>query len=138
MKTRASSVAIVVHLLIAALWLCTDSAQLGATDYPQWRGPERDGYSKENRLLKEWPKDGPQLLWRNSEMGSGYSCPAVVGEHLYILGNSGLENEFVQALTIKEGKKLWSTRLGNVGNPDQNPKFPAARSTPTIDGESFY
>ena len=116
------------------------SAALSATasDWPQWRGPQRNGLSRETGLLKEWPKDGPKLLWQVKDIGSGYSTPAVVGERIYVLGNEGVENEFVQALAMKDGKRIWQTRLGKVGNPDQQPKFPAARSTPTVDGELLY
>ncbi len=109
-----------------------------ASDWPQWRGPQRNGLSQETGLLKEWPKEGPKLLWQVKDIGSGYSTPAVVGERIYVLGNEGLENEFVQALAVRDGKRVWQTRLGKVGNPDQQPKFPAARSTPTADGELLY
>src|SRR5262245_56007200 len=129
---------LITAVALAIAWLRTATVSVSAADYPQWRGDNRDGISKDTRLLKEWPKEGPKLLWRNNEMGSGYSAPSVVGEHLYILGNNGLDNEFVQAITIKEGKKLWSTRLGKVGNPDQQPKFPSARSTATVDGNVLY
>jgi outer membrane protein assembly factor BamB len=109
-----------------------------ANDWPQWRGPQRNGLSQETGLLKEWSKDGPKLLWKISDAGSGYSTPAVVGDRLYVLGNDGLENEFVAALSVKDGKQIWRTRLGNVGNPKQQPSFPAARSTPTVEGELLY
>src|SRR5437764_205770 len=56
-----------------------------ATDWAQWRGPERNGISKETGLLKEWPKEGPKLLWEAKEIGTGFSTPAVVGDRLYIL-----------------------------------------------------
>ena len=36
---------------------------LSAADWPQWRGPQGDGISKETGLLKEWPGDGPPLAW---------------------------------------------------------------------------
>src|SRR5262249_6337249 len=98
----------------------------------------RNGISTETGLLKEWPQDGPKLLWHLKDIGSGYSTPAVVGDRLYLLSNEGLENEFVQALSMRDGKRIWSTRLGNVGNPKQQPNFPAARSTPTIDRELLY
>jgi len=109
-----------------------------ADDWPQWRGPHRDGISHETGLLQEWPKEGPKLIWTINTIGSGYSTPAVVGERLYLLGNEGLENEFVEALATKDGGKLWSTPIGKVGNPKQNPKFPAARSTPTVEGDVLY
>lgn len=116
-------------------FLCS---RLQADNWPQWRGPERDGISKETGLLKEWPKDGPKLRWKQAGIGSGYSTPAVVGDRLYLLGNDGTDNEFVAALEARDGKRIWSTRVGKVGNPKQNPSFPAARSTPTVDGDSLY
>ncbi len=82
-----------------------------AANWPQWRGPERSGISKETGLLREWPKEGPKLLWQVNNVGRGYSTPAVVGERLYLLSNEGMEDEFVKALSAKDGKGLWSTRL---------------------------
>ncbi len=109
-----------------------------AEDWPQWRGPDRNGHSGEKGLLKEWPKEGPPLLWQANDLGSGYSTPSVTGGRVYFMNNRGLEDEFVTALNAKDGKVLWSTRIGKVGNPDQRPNFPAARSTPTVDGELLY
>src|SRR5262245_49014654 len=111
---------------------------VGATDWPQWRGPQRDGISKESGLLKEWPKEGPKLLWVQKDIGDGYSTPAVVGSRIYLMSNRGMDNEFVQALSAQDGKPVWTARVGSVGNPDQQPPYPMARSTPTIDGESIY
>src|SRR5437867_320122 len=109
-----------------------------AADWPQWRGPQRNGLSQETGLLKEWPKQGPQLLWQLKDIGEGYATPAVVGSRIFLLSNRGLDNEFVQALSIQDGKPVWTTRLGKVGNPDMQPSYPKARSTPTIDGERLY
>ncbi len=108
------------------------------SDWPQWRGPNRDGISQEKGLRKDWPKEGPPLVWKASGMGRGYSTPAIVGDRIYLDGSEGVDNEFVQALSTKDGKKIWSTRLGAVGNPKQQPNFPAARSTPTVEGEFLY
>jgi outer membrane protein assembly factor BamB len=118
--------------------LLNASPSMKANDWPQWRGPQRNGISQETGLLKEWPKDGPKLQWKATEIGSGYSTPAVVGERLYVLANEGLENEFVEALDASNGKRIWSAKLGRVGRPKQDPNFPAARSTPTVDGEVLY
>ena len=131
---------------IAALCLCfpavfvTRSANLAAStsDWPQWRGPERNGISQERGLLKQWPAGGPKLLWQVNEIGDGYSTPAVVGNRIYLMSNRGMENEFVQALSTQDGKPIWTTRVGNVGNPKQDPSYPKARSTPTVDGNFIY
>jgi len=108
------------------------------SDWPQWRGPARDGLSKESGLLKQWPAGGPKLLWQVNDIGDGYSTPAVVGNRIYLMSNRGMENEFVQALSTQDGKSIWTTRVGNVGNPNQNPSYPKARSTPTVDGNFIY
>ena len=109
-----------------------------AADWPQWRGPERNGISRETGLLQSWPKEGPKLMWQVKDIGEGYSTPAVVGSRLYLLSNRGMDNEFVQALSVKDGKPAWTTRIGNVGNPNQQPSYPMARSTPTVDGKLLY
>jgi outer membrane protein assembly factor BamB len=109
-----------------------------AADWAQWRGPRRTGISEETGLLKEWPKDGPKLLWRIADIGDGYATPSVVGSRIYVLGNRGMETEFVQALSVQDGKSVWSTRIGNVGSPNQEPPYPMARSTPTVDGDTLY
>ena len=130
MKARA--------LLLAAVALGGLSLSAQAADWPQWRGPERTGISKETGLLKAWPPEGPRLAWQVKDVGAGYSTPAVVGERLFLISNRGAENEFVQALSVKDGKQLWNTRIGNVGNPNQQPAYPGARTTPTVDGPLLY
>ena len=117
--------------------LCLLPLETQAADWPQWRGPQRNGISAETGLLSEWPKEGPKLVWQVKDIDSGYSTPSVVGDRLYLLSNQGLDNEFVQALDTKGGKRVWSQRIGKVGNPDQQPNYPAARSTPTVDGEQL-
>ena len=109
-----------------------------AANWPQWRGPQRDGISRETGLLQEWPEGGPRLVWQVDDLGGGYSTPAVVDDRIYLVNNEGNENEFVQALDVEDGEQIWATRIGKVGNPDQRPPYPGARSTPTIDGELMY
>ncbi|HWT01470.1 MAG TPA: PQQ-binding-like beta-propeller repeat protein, partial [Pyrinomonadaceae bacterium] len=132
---------------IAALCLCflaasavTTPANMAAStsDWPQWRGPGRDGISKDSGLLKQWPAGGPKLLWQVNDIGDGYSTPVVVGKRIYLLSNRGMDNEFVHALSTEDGKTIWTTRVGNVGNPDMNPPYAKARSTPTVDGDFIY
>ena len=127
--------------IIAAVCLCvsTLSATSSVTDdWSQWRGPDRSGVSSEKGLLKQWPAGGPKLLWQANDIGDGYSTPVVVGTRIYLMSNTGMENEFVQALSTQDGKPIWTTRVGNVGNPNQNPNYPKARSTPTVDGDFIY
>jgi outer membrane protein assembly factor BamB len=109
-----------------------------AADWPQLRGPNRTGISQEQGLLQQWPKSGPKLLWQIDDAGDGYGAPVVVGDRLYLVSNQGMDKEFVQARSTRDGKMIWSTRLGAVGRPDQQPPYPMARSTPTVDGSQLY
>jgi outer membrane protein assembly factor BamB len=109
-----------------------------AANWPQWRGPERDGISQETGLLKQWPEGGPRLLWQVDGLGEGFSTPAIVGDRIYLISNKGLENEFVQALNAKDGSQIWEKQIGKVGEPDQQPSYPSARSTPTYDNGWLY
>ena len=131
---------------IAALCFCLSvvpvsrsaGTSAASEDWPQWRGPERNGTSSESGLLKQWPAGGPKLLWQVNDIGDGYSTPVVVGNRIYLMSNRDMENEFVAALSTQDGKVIWTTRVGNVGNPNQNPPYPKARSTPTVDGNFIY
>jgi outer membrane protein assembly factor BamB len=135
MKLRLS----ITITIFCLYFLAASPSGLAKTgDWPQWRGPQRNGASQETGLLKQWPAGGPKLLWQINDIGDGYSTPSVVGARIYLMSNRGLSNEFVQALSAKDGKVIWTTRVGNVGNPDQNPSYPKARSTPTVDGQFVY
>lgn len=118
--------------------ICMATSLAVAGDWPQWRGPQRNGISQEKGLLPEWPKDGPRLVWQIKDLGKGYSTPSVVGERLYVLSNVGLDDEFVKAVDVNNGKVVWSTRIGKVGKPNQQPNYAAARSTPTVDGDLLF
>lgn len=122
---------------VAFLLILVAGAPLAAADWAQWRGPNRDGVSKETGLLQEWPKDGPKLVWQATDLGNGYGAVAVAGDRIYLTANTGKDNEYVSALNIKDGKPIWTTKLGNVG-PNTGPQYPAARSTPTVDGDRVY
>jgi outer membrane protein assembly factor BamB len=67
-----------------------------------------------------------------NDIGDGYSTPALVGTRIYVMSNRGMENEFVQALSTEDGHPIWTTRVGNVGNPGQNPPYAKARSTEQV------
>ena len=106
-----------------------------ATDWPQWRGPDRTGISKETGLLKSWPPEGPALVWKATGCGGGYATPSVADGRIFGSGYRD-SDEFVWALDVKSGKEIWSLRTAaaerGVGYPD------GPRATPTIDGELLY
>lgn len=122
----------------SALLLAMPPTGACAKDFPQWRGLERDGHSPETGLLKQWPKEGPPLLWQVTDLGGGYSTPSVAGGRIYLQSNDGTDGEAVVALNVKDGSRAWSVRIGKLGHPDQNPNYPGARSTPTVEGRFLY
>jgi outer membrane protein assembly factor BamB len=106
-------------------------------DWPQWRGPQRNGVSQETGLLKAWPPEGPKLLWQVNDLGNGYSTPSVLGERLFLQSNRDLDNEMVEARDLRDGRLVWSTRLGKVGL-NYGLQYPGARSTPTVDNDLLF
>ncbi|MCI0739036.1 MAG: polyvinylalcohol dehydrogenase, partial [Gemmataceae bacterium] len=74
------------RIFLTATFLSLTAALSFAADWPQWRGPERTGVSKETGLLKSWPEKGPKLLWTYKNAGLGFSSFAIVGDRLYTLG----------------------------------------------------
>ena len=105
-----------------------------AEDWPQWRGSKRDGISKENDLLKEWPKDGPPLTWKAKGLGIGFSSIAVLKGKLYTLGDLK-DGSYAIALDEKNGSILWKTRIGDSGG---HRGYPGTRSTPTVDDGQVF
>src|SRR5262245_58700347 len=105
-----------------------------AGDWPQWRGPQRDGISPESGLLKEWPAGGPPLVWKAKGLGAGYSSVAVVGEHIYTSGD-GPDASFLSALNRQDGKPQWVAKLGKAGEPGD---YAGPRGTPTVEGGHVF
>lgn len=124
------------RLICMALVMVTASGAAWAADWPQWMGPNRDGVSTETGLLKSWPKDGPKVKWKAKNLGEGYSAPAVAKGKIYLL--SSLDGqEVVIALDEKDGKQLWTTKLGKIG-VNNGPNYPGPRGTPTVDGDKLF
>ena len=91
-------------------------------DWPQWRGPRRDGISNEKGLLSSWPEGGPKLLWELDGLGKGWSCPVVIGQRIYITGDVG--NDLVIFALNRNGEVQWKVKNGrNWKNP-----YPGARA----------
>lgn len=87
----------------------------GPGDFPQWRGPNRDGISSDTDLLKEWPEDGPKKLWQVDSVGVGYSSIVVKDGRLFTQGDlDGVEH--IIAIDIKDGKTLWAVQPAPVAS----------------------
>jgi outer membrane protein assembly factor BamB len=105
-------------------------------DWPQWRGPNRDGHSPDVGLLKQWPAGGPTLVWKASGLGAGYTSVSVVGDRLFAMGEKGDAN-FAIALNRADGKTLWTAHVGKAGAPGWG-AFAGPRATPTVDGDLVF
>lgn len=108
---------------------------LGAADWPQFRGPDQSGVSRETGLLKTW-KEAPKLLWQTDKAGLGYAGMAVVGGVVYTLGERGGE-EYAIAFDGK-GTQKWATKLGPVLDWKANQWSRGPNTTPTVDGDLIY
>jgi outer membrane protein assembly factor BamB len=81
----------------------------GPGEWPQWRGPHRDGINPETGLLKEWPAGGPRVAWQIETVGVGYSSVAIKDGRLFTQGDlDGVEH--VIALGVEDGKVLWAVQ----------------------------
>src|SRR5262245_40700858 len=134
MKTRS--------LLLVAACLVAFTGPAAALDWPQWRGPDRTGVSRETGLLKSWPKEGPALRWTFEKAGIGFSGPAVVGDRLYIMGArkdpDGKETEYLLALDAGKGQEAWAARIGPIFAFAGDSWGDGPRGTPTVDGDRVY
>jgi outer membrane protein assembly factor BamB len=125
-------------LLAGVFLLALCSVGLGQAasnaNWPQWRGPNRDGISKETGLLKQWPAEGPPLVWKAAGAGAGYSSFSIANGRLYTMGLRG-DREFIVAFDVATGKEAWATPNGSAFRNDRGD---GPRGTPTVDGDRIY
>ncbi len=107
---------------------------VAAADWPQWRGPQRDGISRETGLLDAWPAGGPRQIWKTEGLGQGYAAFAIAHGRLFTQGQRG-DRQFVLALDAATGKKLWETPTGPAFPQDRGD---GPRGTPTVDGDRVF
>jgi outer membrane protein assembly factor BamB len=120
---------------LAALLVAALGAQTPVNpDWPQWRGPERNGISKETGLLKQWPAGGPPLLWRITNLGAGYGSVAIKGDRIYVQMMTGRLSA-VASLNRANGQIVWSRTIGPASNNDRGN---GPRGTPTIESDRLY
>ena len=100
--------------------------------WPQFHGPSRDNLSTETGLLKEWPKEGLELLWTTDGLGHGFSTVSIASGMIYTAGN--IEEDTVITALNMDGKILWQAKNGKAWTKD----YPGTRGTPTIDGNRLY
>ena len=123
-------------VVFAAVLGINNLAWAGPNDWPQFRGPNRDGVSTETGLLKDWPSGGPPLIWKATGLGNAYSTVSVLEGRIYTIGDhSG--SSFVEVLNVVDGKQVWSSKLGKGGAPGWG-GFEGPRATPTVNGGQVF
>ncbi len=109
-----------------------------AGDWPQWRGPYRDGVSAETGLLTQWPAEGPTVLWR-ADSGAGISSVSVSAGRAYTLmqykGPDAQGKEAVVCWDAARGQELWRYAYDCDYAFDHGD---GPRSTPTVQGGRVY
>lgn len=121
---RAIAILVLLHA-VALASAAEPDGMVGSTepDWPQWRGPGRDGVSPEKNLLPAWPADGPKLLWKAENVGRGWAAPIVVKDTLYIAGDIG-DDTVIHALGV-DGKPKWKMPNGRAWTGS----YPGTRSS---------
>jgi outer membrane protein assembly factor BamB len=107
--------------------------------WPQWRGPKRDGISAESDWQATWPPAGPPVLWKKKAEGR-YSGVAVAKGRVFTLVREG-DKEVAVCWDAETGKTRWTypyeasydSGAHRVADYSQGP-----RSTPTVDGDFVY
>jgi len=120
-------------VFIVTILLCT--SVVDAADWPQWRGPNRNGISTETGWTAKWSEQPPKVAWR-AEVGKGYCAVSVVGDRAYTSGNFEGQvkvKDTVFCLDVNKGEKVW-----DYSYPSPKGTFPGPRTTPTIDGDLLF
>lgn len=98
----------------------------------QWRGPNRDGIYADTMLLKEWPENGPEVLFTTRGIGRGFSSAVATRDLIYVTGTKD-SLEYLSALDL-HGNMVWQTPYGRSW--DQS--YPETRCTPTVEENRIY
>jgi len=105
-----------------------------AADWPNWRGPNHNGISKETEWVATWPEAGPKVLWEKS-LGAGFASMAVSEGRVYAMGNIK-NNDILYCLDADTGKEIWKKSYPCPLFKKNHEGGPSA--TPTVSGDSVY
>jgi outer membrane protein assembly factor BamB len=122
-----------VTAVLGAVGLATSTPAHGA-DWPQFRGPDRNGISAETRLLRTWPAAGPKVLW-TTPVAQGYSAAAIVDGKVYFNDYDEKTSEYlIRCLSLADGKELWRfTEKRRI-----RPNHGITRTVPATDGQYVF
>lgn len=123
------------HASMVALAAASAMASVSASDWPEWRGPSRDGRSSETNLPSTWSPQGDNLAWR-IPIGSR-SSPVAFGNRLYInspVGDLATTQERLVAIDVESGKIVWERRFSQYLS--DVPQHRASWASPAVDPET--
>jgi outer membrane protein assembly factor BamB len=114
-----------------ALVVLLSAGCVGAQDWPQWRGPNRDGKVNGFVAPRVWP--GPFTQRWKRTVGLGDATPALVGDWLYVFTRQG-SNEVVLCLSASDGKEVWQNRYAAQAVTGPAAQYRGPRSSPAVAG----
>ncbi len=117
---------------ICIVIIITISTLSSAQEATRWRGPDGNGIYPDQGLLREWPANGPEMVWHVDGLGQGHSSPVFANGKIYITGMIN-KTGYVFVLSM-DGKILEKFPFGE----DFHESYPGSRSSPTIVGDLLY
>lgn len=125
------------YLVVLAGFLVTCPPLFAQTSayWPQFGGPDRNHVSRETGLLKEWPKEGPPLAWKVTNLGTGLAPVSVAEGRIYTVANRD-EREYAVALDQGTGKEIWARHIGTAR--DHRGMQHLCQRQPVIDQDRLY
>ena len=106
---------------------------LRAEDWPQWRGPNRDGHAATTRVLSSLPLD-PKIIWK-LKVGEGLASPVVANGIVFYFDNVE-GKETLHAIDAVDQRERWRALIDDSLQDEQGP--PGPRGTPLVDGDRVY
>ena len=102
------------HSLITALMLISAITAVSAQDWPQYLGPDRNSVSSQKRILRNWPENGPDILW-SVKVGIGFGGPVIKDGKAYLLDRDDKVGDKLRCFDMNSGKEIWSFSYDEIG-----------------------
>ena len=119
--------------ILAALTIAGRPA--AGADWPNYRGPDHNGISKETEWNSNWGASGPKILWKKS-LGTGFSTTSAADGRVYNMGNNGKDTDTVYCLDAQTGQEVWKHSYPCPLEPKSYEG--GTLSTPTVDAGKVY
>ena len=123
------------HTVSVAFAILLAAVNSTAADWPQFRGPARDGVYPDRQSVPAFPEEGPEVLW-DRPVGAGFSAPAVARGRVILYHRLG-GTELVESINPTTGAAIWKSEFPTTYKDDfgfdEGP-----RATPVVDGGQIY